>query len=253
MNENERKVVVRRMLLLIAVACIIMGLYTFRLIFLQLVNGDSFKAKATNTTDYKFTVTAARGNIVDSTGKRIATTSTGYNVVLNKLQMGDQDLDTMLQQIVELLRKNDEKWLDTLLISEPDAAGNYTFTDSADSTSDQKTLADMKETLGLQQYATANDVMEMLVEKNHLESFSLPWQRVLAGIHYEMDRQAFSNVNNFVMAENVSQVTVATIKEHSLTLPGVEIVETAPAAMSREIFSPPCWGVWARSPPKSGR
>ena len=106
MNENERKVVVRRMLLLIAVACIIMGLYTFRLIFLQLVNGDSFKAKATNTTDYKFTVTAARGNIVDSTGKRIATTSTGYNVVLNKLQMGDQDLDTMLQQIVELLRKN---------------------------------------------------------------------------------------------------------------------------------------------------
>ena len=227
MNENERKVVVRRMLLLIAVACIIMGLYAFRLIFLQLVNGDSFKAKATNTTDYKFTVTAARGNIVDSTGKRIATTSTSYNVVLNKLQMGDQDLDTMLQQIVELLRKNDEKWLDTLLISEPDAAGNYTFTDSADSTSDQKTLADMKETLGLQQYATANDVMEMLVEKNHLESFSLPWQRVLAGIHYEMDRQAFSNVNNFVMAENVSQVTVATIKEHSLTLPGVEIVETS--------------------------
>ena len=227
MNENERKVVVRRMLLLIAVACIIMGLYTFRLIFLQLVNGDSFKAKATTTTDYKFTVTAARGNIVDSTGKRIATTSTGYNVVLNKLQMGDQDLDTMLQQIVELLRQNDEKWLDTLLISEPDAAGNYTFTDSADSTSDQKTLADMKETLGLQQYATANDVMEMLVEKNHLESFSLPWQRVLAGIHYEMDRQAFSNVNNFIMAENVSQVTVAAIKEHSLTLPGVEIVETS--------------------------
>ena len=227
MNENERKVVVRRMLLLIAVACIIMGLYTFRLIFLQLVNGDSFKAKATNTTDYKFTVTAARGNIVDSTGKRIATTSTGYNVVLNKLQMGDQDLDTMLQQIVELLRKNDEKWLDTLLISEPDAAGNYTFTDSADSTSDQKTLADMKETLGLQQYATANDVMEMLVEKNDLQDFSPEWQRVLAGIHYEMDRQAFSNVNNFVMAENVSQVTVATIKEHSLTLPGVEIVETS--------------------------
>ena len=48
MNENERKVVVRRMLLLIAVACIIMGLYTFRLIFLQLVNGADFKAKATN-------------------------------------------------------------------------------------------------------------------------------------------------------------------------------------------------------------
>ncbi len=45
---------------------------------------------------------------MDSAGRRIATTSTGYNVVLNKLQMGDEDLDTMLQQIVELLRKNGE-------------------------------------------------------------------------------------------------------------------------------------------------
>ena len=64
MNQNERKTVVRRMLLLIAVACTIMGLYALRLIFLQLVNGDEFRAQATNTTDYNFTVTAARGDIV---------------------------------------------------------------------------------------------------------------------------------------------------------------------------------------------
>ena len=189
MNQNERKTVLHRMLLLIAVACVIMGLYAMRLIFLQLVNGDDFKAKATNTTDYNFTVTAARGDIVDSAGRRIATTATSYNVVLNKLLMGDRDLDAMLQQIVELLRENGESWNDTLLIGQPDAAGRYAFTDDDSSASDQKQLADMKETLGLQQYATANDVMEMLVEKNELQGFSLEWQRVLAGIHYEMDRQ----------------------------------------------------------------
>ena len=227
MNQNERKTVMRRMILLIGVAALVMGLYVLRLIFLQLVNGDSYKSRATNTTDYNFTVTAARGDIVDSTGKRIATTTTSYNVVLNKLQMGDQDLDTMLQTLVEMFRKNGESWNDTLLISEPDAAGNYTFTDDDTSTSDQKQLADMKENLGLQQYATADDVMEMLVEKNNLQDFSPSWQRVLAGIHYEMDRQAFSNVNNFVMAENVSDVTVATVKENSLSLPGVEIVQTS--------------------------
>ena len=227
MNQNERKTVVRRMILLIAAACAVMGLFVLRLIFLQLVNGDDFKAQATNTTDYNFTVTAARGDIVDSSGRRIATSTTSYNVVLNKLLMGDRDLDTMLQQIVELLRENGESWNDTLLIGQPDAAGHYEFTDDDTSTSDQKQLADMKDTLGLQQYATADDVMEMLVEKNNLQGFSLEWQRVLAGIHYEMDRQAFSNVNNFVMAENVSAATVATIKEHSLQLPGVEIVETS--------------------------
>ena len=242
MNQNERKTVLHRMLLLIAVACVIMGLYAMRLIFLQLVNGDDFKAKATNTTDYNFTVTAARGDIVDSAGRRIATTATSYNVVLNKLLMGDRDLDAMLQQIVELLRENGESWNDTLLIGQPDAAGRYAFTDDDSSASDQKQLADMKENLGLQQYATANDVMEMLVEKNELQGFPLEWQRVLAGIHYEMDRQAFSNVNNFVMAENVSAATVATIKEHSLQLPGVEIVETSARSYDQSDIVPAVLG-----------
>ena len=92
----------------------------------------------------------------------------------------------------------------------------------------------MKETLGLQQYATANDVGWRCWWRNHLKA-SPELAAVLAGIHYEMDLQAFSNVNNFVMAENVSQVTVATIKEHSLTLPGVEIVETSTRSYEQEI------------------
>ena len=238
MNQEERKTAIRRMRVLVVAACILMLLYGLRLIFLQLVNGDDFKSQATNTTDYKFTVTAARGDIVDSRGERIATSVTSYNVVLNKLLMGDEDLDGMLQKIVELLRANGESWNDTLLISQPDAAGNYTFTAEEGSTRDQKALAAMKDNLGLQQYATANDVMEKLVEDYDLASYPLSWQRTLGGIHYEMQLQAFSNVNNFIMAENVSEATVATIKEHSLSLPGVEIVETSTRSYEQSTVLP---------------
>ena len=227
MNQDERKTAARRMMLLIAVAGVIIGLYGFRLIFLQLVNGDSFKAQATNTTDYKFTVTAARGNIVDSKGERIASSVTGYNVVLNKLLMGDEDLDALLQKLVGLLGENGESWNDSLLIGQADAAGHYAYTAESDNAAEQRSLAAMKENLGLQQYATADDVMEKLVEDYDLTDFSFYWQRILGGIHYEMQLQAFSNVNNFILAENVSEATVATIKENSLTLPGVEIVETS--------------------------
>ena len=238
MNRDEHKTAVRRMMVLIGAACVLMALYGLRLIFLQLVKGEDFKAQATNTTDYKFTVTAARGDIVDSKGSRIATSVTGYNVVLNKLLMGDQDLDTMLRKIVELLRENGESWNDTLLIGQPDAAGNYTFTAEQGSAKDQKALSAMKENLGLQQYATANDVMEKLVEDYSLSDVSPEWQRVLGGIHYEMQLQAFSNVNNFIMAENVSEKTVATIKEHSLSLPGVEIVETSTRSYEQSTVLP---------------
>ena len=188
MNQDEHKIVVRRMAGLIAAASVLIAVYVLRLIFLQLVNSDSFKAQATNTTDYNFTVTAARGDIVDSAGRRIAASTTSYNVVLSKLLMGDEDLDAMLQRIVELLEAHGEKWNDSLLIGEPDAAGHYSFTAQADSTSDQKALAAMKDSLGLQQYATADDVMEKLVEDYKLESYPLHWQRVLGGIHYEMQQ-----------------------------------------------------------------
>ena len=67
--------------------------------------------RATNTTDYNFTVTAARGDIVDSAGRRIAASTTSYNVVLSKLLMGGEDLDAMLQRIVGLdVYKRQGRW-----------------------------------------------------------------------------------------------------------------------------------------------
>lgn len=219
--------VVRRLALLIAAAAVVLALYTLRLIFLQLVHGEEFAARATSTTEYRFNVTAARGDIVDSAGRRIATSTTCYNVELSRLLIGDNDLNETIRSAVEILQANGESWNDTLLIGYADGAGHYAFTGDTDSTSDQNAIAKVKEALGLQQYATADDVMDRLIEEYELEGYDPVWQRILGGIHYQMEQEAFSNVNNFVLAEDVSDRTVATVKEHSLTLPGVEIAETS--------------------------
>ena len=219
--------VVRRLALLIAAAAVVLALYTLRLIFLQLVHGEEFAARATSTTEYRFNVTAARGDIVDSAGRRIATSTTCYNVELSRLLIGDNDLNETIRSAVEILQANGESWNDTLLIGYADGAGHYAFTGDADSTSDQNAIAEVKEALGLQQYATADDVMDRLIEEYELEGYDATWQRILGGIHYQMEQEAFSNVNNFVLAEDVSDQTVATVKERSLTLPGVEIAETS--------------------------
>ena len=224
---DEHKMVVRRLALLIAAAAVVLALYTLRLIFLQLVHGEEFAARATSTTEYRFNVTAARGDIVDSAGRRIATSTTCYNVELSRLLIGDNDLNETIRSAVEILQANGESWNDTLLIGYADGAGHYAFTGDAYSTSDQNAIARVKEALGLQQYATADDVMDRLIEEYELEGYDPVWQRILGGIHYQMEQEAFSNVNNFVLAEDVSDRTVATVKEHSLTLPGVEIAETS--------------------------
>ena len=219
--------VVRRLALLVAAALVVFALYTLRLIFLQLVHGEEFAAQATNTTEYRFNVTAARGDIVDSAGRRIATSTTSYNVELSKLLIGDNDLNETIRSAVEILQANGESWNDGLLIGYADKSGNYAFTGDPASETDQKAIAAVKEALGLQQYATADDVMARLIEEYQLEDYAPAWQRILGGIHYQMEQEAFSNVNNFTLAENVSDKTVATVKEHSLTLPGVEIAQTS--------------------------
>ena len=224
---DEHKTVVRRLAMLIAAAVAVLALYTLRLIFLQLVHGEEFAAQATSTTEYRFNVTAARGDIVDSAGRRIATSTTSYKVVLSRLLIGDNDLNETIRSAVEILQANGESWNDGLLIGQADGAGHYAFTDDPASESQQEDVASLKEALGLQQYATADDVMDRLIQRYELEGYDPAWQRVLGGIRYQMEQEAFSNVNNFTLAENVSDKTVATVMEHSLTLPGVEIAETS--------------------------
>ena len=241
MNQDERKTAARRMMLLIAAAGVIIGLYGFRLIFLQLVNGDSFKAQATNTTDYKFTVTAARGDIVDSKGERIASSVTGYNVVLNKLLMGDENLDALLQKLVGLLGENGESWSDSLLIGQADAAGHYAYTAESDNAAEQRSLAAMKENLGLQQYATADDVMEKLVEDYDLAGFSL----------YSCRR--FPTSTTSFWRKTSARPPWPPSRRTASPCRAWRSWRRAPAATSRAPFCPMCWAGWARSQPKSGR
>ncbi len=223
---DERKQVTRRIFLLIFGGLALLGRYLLRLVSLQLVNGESYLAQATSTSAYTFEITAARGDIVDCHGRRLATSTTYYNAVLNKLLLGDADLNATLQEMCEILQASNEMWEDTLLISTPSTSGSYLFTSSG-STADEASLASVKTTLSLQQYATADNIMDALVEMYDLASYDVSWQRILAGIRYRMTELEFSSSNNFTLSENVSDKTVATIKERSLTLQGIEIVETS--------------------------
>ncbi len=223
---DERKQVTRRIFLLMVGSIALLGRYLLRLVSLQLINGEQYLAQATSTSEYTFDITAARGDIVDCHGVRLATSSTYYNVVMNKLLLGDDDLNETLKELCEILQASSETWEDTLLISTADANGSYVFT-STGSAGDEANLSAVKTALDLQQYATADNIMDALVDKYDLAGYDVTWQRILAGVRYRMTELSFSNSNNFTLSENVSDKTVATIKERSLTLNGAEIVETS--------------------------
>ena len=220
----DQKSMLRRIGGLIVVSVAVLGIFVLRLVEFQLIKGKEFLGQAESVTSYEFSISAARGEIVDRYGRSLASNQSGYNLVINKLTLTG-DLNETIRQWIMILQENGEEWNDTIPLDSGEN-GAYQFTDGED-TAAQKRLSTLKEKLGLQQYATANQVMARIVETYELEEFDPYWQRLIGGVRYQMQLEEFSVQNSFVLAKNISARTVATVKERSLTLTGAEVVETS--------------------------
>ena len=98
MNQEERKTAIRRMRVLVAAACILMLLYGLRLIFCSWSTGMISNPRQPTPPTTSLRSRRHAVTLWTAGGERIATSVTGYNVVLNKLLMGDEDLDGMLPE-----------------------------------------------------------------------------------------------------------------------------------------------------------
>lgn len=220
----DQKSLMRRVGGLIVISIAVLVVFVLRLVQFQLVQGEALLEKAQQVSNYLFSIPAARGEIVDEYGRSLAANVSGYNLVINKLMLTG-DLNETIVELVEILQAGGDEWNDTMPVSAPQE-GAYTFTDG-ESTQAQKRLATLKENLGLQQYATADQVMAAVVERYDLQDYSPEWQRILGGIRYQMQLEEFSENNNFTLAEDVGSRTVATVKERGLTSNGADITETS--------------------------
>lgn len=220
----DQKSVFRRVGGLIGISLVVLGIILLRLVEFQLVNGEEYKSQAQSVTNYKFNIPAARGEIVDRYGRALASNAVGYDLVINQLMLTG-DVNQLVMDLVEILQSCGEEWNDTMPISSPDESGHYTFTDEGDEAA-QSRLAKLKQNIELQQYATADQVMAKLVERYELENYDPQWQRILAGVRYQMQLEDFSASNSFTLASDIFNQTVAMVKERSLSLAGAEIIET---------------------------
>lgn len=220
----DRKTVVRRLTAMIVIVAFAIGIFVLRLVQYQLVQGEELLEKADAVTNYEFRITAARGDIVDRYGRSLASNASGYNLVINKLMLTG-DLNEMLVELIGILMDSGDQWNDQMPIG-PAAGGGWEFIQQ-DQPRAQKTLEELINYVGLQQYATADQVMEKLVERYELEDYSAEWQRRLAGVRYQMAAEGFSDVSNFILAKDVSLRTVAVVRERGLTSKGADITETS--------------------------
>ena len=214
---KEKSKLRRRALMLLGGVLVVMAIFSVKLFQLQVVEGAENLDKAASTTLIELPLPAARGEIVDRYGRAIATNRAAYHLWIIKPLLPDEQLNEVLVRMVEILTGAGERWNDETPLSD---AAPYQFEEGR-----QADVERMKTTLGLAGYASAQNVWDRMVERYGLDEVEEKYQRIIAGIRYQMEYEEYSSVTPFVLASDVSMKTVATVKENNLDLPGIYVME----------------------------
>ena len=188
-----------------------------RLMTMQIVNGESYQSYLTEGYSVTKTIEAARGDIVDRYGRSLAGNRVCYDISIDKNNVVAGTENSVILELIAILEKNGEEWIDNLPLSD-EAPFEYAGT--------EKARARLRKTLGLADFASAEDVVYRLKERYDLEELSDEDFRKVAGVRYEMERVGFNYRTPYTFAEDVSEVTINIISERSYYFQGVEIVES---------------------------
>lgn len=193
-------------------------LYTVRLADWQLVQGADYARQARDQSTKVMKLEGARGEILDKNMQVLAGNKITYRVIFNAATMIEDRRNETIIKILSLLQDRDEEWVDKLPIR-VDEAGNYAFIEEKTSEIAFLKSSDM---LNLQEYATAEDCINALIQKFNAQGYSAKVTRDLLSVRYLMRKGGFSVNNPYIIAQDVSIETVGAINELQKTMPGIE-------------------------------
>lgn len=217
---------VRRLLALFLVMAVILGLYSVRLFYVQIVEGDKYASLADASTKTTITIAPSRGEILDCNQIPLVSNRTSYAVVLDynffphgTSEEKQKEENDCLLLLVKLLQEQGETWNDTMPVSDSQP---YTFLEDRESG-----IARMKSYLRMASYATAEDCMTQMVADYGLQDYSQTEQRQLAGIRYAMTAAGFGATTPYTFASDISSETMYKLMENGEKYPGVDVETVA--------------------------
>ena len=210
----------RSAIALILVAAVVLG-FGYILYDIQIVNHDFYVSRNNAVSTYTIPIEAARGDIVDRNGNTLVTNRQANTIILNAAyfpsRSENEERNKILYNLIKLFEKNGEEFVNNLPLTIKNK--KIVFTD------DEAAVAVMKGkgAFNVQSYATAQNCFDVMVELYGLENYSVKDALKIGGIRYELTLKMFSIENQVTIAEDVSNETVAAIKEDQVSYLGADV------------------------------
>ncbi len=199
--------------------------FGYSLYDIQIVNEEYYKAQNNAVKTYTVPIEAARGEIVDRNGNSLVTNRQGNSIILDAAYFpsskNNKERNEIILNLIRLFEANGEEYVNNLPLQL--SGESVYFTD------DEKAINTMKskDMFNLQGYATAQNCFDAMVEKYSLEEYDKETALKIGGIRYELTRLLFSIENPVTIADDVSDETVAVIKEDKAKYLGADVKAVA--------------------------
>ena len=204
-----------RLGLLLTVFGLVAGLYTYRLIQLQVVNPRTGN-RSTGTYTYDTRVTAARGEILDRNGNVLVTNRASYNLIITGYALFNSDNpNESLRQLVSLCRERGISYTDHLPVTR---VKPYEYETSKYSNTWNNYFRDF-----LRQNDWDADVSAAQLIKLMRSRFRIPndWTdedvRDVLGLRYELDLRYYTSLPTYTFISDVSASQLAELQELNVT------------------------------------
>ena len=211
---------IRSVIALILVAAIVLG-FGYILYDIQIVNHDYYTSRNNAVSTYTVPIEAARGDIVDRNGNTLVTNRQANNILLEAAyfppRAENAERNKILYNLIKLFEKNGEEYVNNLPLEIKN--GQIVFTD------DEVAVSVMKGpgAFNVQSYATAQNCFDVMKELYGLEEYGTADALKIGAIRYELTLKMFSIENPVTIAEDVSNETVAAIKEDKASYLGADV------------------------------
>ena len=216
MNLRDRNIKLRYNI--VSIFVYIIGIILLIQLFnLQIVHGEEYREQSNTRLTRESTLEAARGNILDQSGNKLASTTLGYSLELYKTKIDTETLNNTLLKITQVLEKNSDAYIDSLPITvEP-------FNFNINEESQKK----WKKDNNIDENKTAEECFYILKEKYKITNENIQETRKIMTLRYYISKNGYSNVKSVELASNLSQTSVAELNEQSANFPGVNITTKA--------------------------
>lgn len=223
MSNSKSRFIILNILMVVMCAAII-----YKLFDLQIVRGKEYKEVADNRLVTNIVVKAPRGEIFDRYGTPLVTNKVGYSIMLQRAGMNDDELNSVIERITDLLKSSNCKYYDTFPIS--DAPYEYTFGVDTDTPADEERASWFQNNKYNDKYIndamSAEEVIESFKSIYKISSsYTEEQARRIIGVRYEAELHGFSASSAVTIADDVSVEIVTRIKEKKNDYKGVTIVD----------------------------